>query len=55
MLAFEGDRPELDGTCQIRHLDGNEMNNRLSNLKYGTAKENAADRKLHVLGLVADK
>jgi hypothetical protein len=55
MLAFEGDRPELDGTCQIRHLDGDEMNNRLSNLKYGTAKENAADRKLHVLGLVADK
>lgn len=55
MLAFEGERPTLDGRCEIRHLDGNEMNNQLSNLKYGTTKENAADRKLHLLGLVATK
>ena len=32
---------------QIRHLDGNKLNNNVSNLAWGTAKENAADRKLH--------
>jgi hypothetical protein len=55
LLAFDGPRPELDGNCQIRHLDGKRLNNVLSNLKYGTAKENGADRKLHALGLVAIK
>lgn len=33
---------------QVRHLDGNKENNSLSNLKYGTALENANDRKLHL-------
>jgi len=55
MLAFDGPRPKLDGECQIRHLDGQHLNNVLSNLKYGTARENAADCKLHALGLVAVK
>ena len=32
---------------EIRHLDGNPLNNVPSNLVYGTSKENAADRKKH--------
>lgn len=32
---------------QIRHLDGNKLNNSASNLAWGTAKENADDRKSH--------
>lgn len=32
---------------QIRHLDGNKLNNHYSNLKWGTAKENADDREIH--------
>jgi HNH endonuclease len=55
MLAFEGVRPSLKSRCEIRHLDGNQLNNCLSNLRYGTTKENAADRKLHARGLVAVK
>jgi hypothetical protein len=53
LLAFVGQRPKIEGRCEIRHLDGDKTNNRLSNLKYGTTKENMADRKLHKLGLVA--
>ena len=42
--AFLGPRPE---GMQIRHLDGDKMNNRLSNLCYGTAKENNQDKVKH--------
>jgi len=42
--AFLGDRQ--DG-MQIRHLDGNKLNNRVDNLCYGTAQENAQDRVRH--------
>lgn len=42
--AFLGPRPL---GSQVRHLDGNRGNNRLSNLAYGTAKENADDRESH--------
>lgn len=55
LLAFEGPRPDLGSRGEIRHLDGDKLNNSLINLKYGTTKENAADRKLHAMGLVADK
>ena len=54
LLAFVGPRPAMDERCEIRHLDGDKTNNHLSNLKYGTVKENAADRKLHKLGLIAN-
>jgi hypothetical protein len=55
LLAFEGDRPASSERSEIRHLDGDKLNNKLSNLKYGTTKENVADRKLHSQGLVAIK
>jgi hypothetical protein len=42
--TFLGPRPP---GAQVRHLDGNGGNNRPSNLAYGTAKENAADRERH--------
>lgn len=43
--AFIGPRPYED--AQVRHLDGNRANNAASNLAYGSAKENAADRESH--------
>lgn len=42
--AFHGKCP--DG-FQVRHLNGNNADNRPENLQYGTAKENAMDRKFH--------
>jgi hypothetical protein len=42
--AFHGSRP--DGLV-IRHLDGDKMNNRATNLRYGTSSENAQDRLEH--------
>jgi hypothetical protein len=55
LLAFVGPRPVIEDRSEIRHLDGDKFNNQLSNLTYGTVKENAADRKLHKLGLIASK
>jgi hypothetical protein len=43
-LTFHGPRP---AGLQIRHLDGNQLNNRPENLCYGTAAENAADTYRH--------
>lgn len=40
-LAFYGERPE---GLEVRHLDGNSFNNAITNLKYGTHKENMEDR-----------
>lgn len=42
--AFVGPRP--DG-CQCAHWDGNKTNNALTNLRWATPKENAADRSRH--------
>lgn len=43
---FKGPKPSP--MHQVRHLDGNKLNNHINNLKWGTAKENAEDRDLHV-------
>ena len=43
--CFLPPRPSLKH--QIRHLDGNQHNDIDTNLKWGTAKENAADREAH--------
>jgi hypothetical protein len=43
-LTFYGE-PE-DG-LQVRHLDGDKANNRVANLRYGTAQENALDKVEH--------
>lgn len=42
--AFKGPRPE---GMQVRHYDGNHLNNRPDNLVYGTSLENHADTKRH--------
>lgn len=44
MLAFRGPCPP---GYQCRHLNGDPADNRLGNLRWGTAKENARDRDLH--------
>ena len=44
MLTFIGERKEGQ---EIRHLDGNCRNNKLSNLTYGTKTENMYDALLH--------
>jgi hypothetical protein len=40
--AFHGSQPTP--SHQVRHLDGNKLNNRADNLAWGTPLENAADR-----------
>ena len=42
-MAFVGDQPDLEA-C---HGDGNPSNNAIENLRWGTPKENAADRRQH--------
>lgn len=44
LLAFVGVQPP---GMQVRHLDGNPLNNNLSNLRYGTPKENGEDTARH--------
>ncbi len=44
LTAFIGPRPLGQ---QSRHLDGDRANNRIENLAWGTAKENAEDKKRH--------
>jgi len=45
LLSHVGPKPSPSHQC--RHLDGNRTNNHVSNLQWGTAKENAADRIRH--------
>jgi predicted XRE-type DNA-binding protein len=44
LTAFVGSRPEALQCC---HSDGDPANNRLENLRWGTAKENIADKLKH--------
>lgn len=44
LTAFRGPRPK---GMQCRHLDGNQMNSHLSNLKWGTPQENTEDKRRH--------
>lgn len=44
MLSFVGPRPENMECC---HFDGNPLNNRLDNLRWGTSKDNKADSIRH--------
>lgn len=43
--AFNGPKPSIKH--QVRHLDGDNQNNTPSNLRWGTAADNAADRDKH--------
>jgi hypothetical protein len=45
LLAFVGPRPAGANVC--RHLDGNPSNNSIENLKWGTFRENEADKAAH--------
>lgn len=48
--AFHGPRPTTplpQGRWEVRHLDGDKLNNRASNLAWGTAKTNGEDRVRH--------
>ena len=49
LRAFVGPRPYSVSRSEIRHLDGVKTNNAITNLKYGTIFENAADRERHKL------
>jgi hypothetical protein len=50
--AFHGPRP--DG-MQVRHLDGDQLNNQASNLAWGSAVDNAADMRRHGTNANANK
>lgn len=50
--AFIGARPS---GLQIRHLDGDQSNNDVSNLAYGTAAQNEGDKALHGTKAIGDK
>jgi hypothetical protein len=43
-LTFHGPRPE---GLEIRHLDGDQLNNAAANLAYGTREENLEDKRRH--------
>lgn len=51
LTTFVGPRP--DG-METRHLNGDRRDNRLTNLAYGTPKENAADRVAHGTSVRSD-
>lgn len=50
--AFHGLNP---GGLQVRHIDGNKLNNNPNNLVWGTALENAHDRNKHGMTAKGDR
>lgn len=52
LAAFIGPRPE---GCEACHGDGNTTNNSESNLRWGTRKDNHADKRLHGTHLAGDR
>lgn len=40
-------QPRPSPAHEVRHLDGNKLNNHRSNLAWGTSRDNAADRERH--------
>lgn len=51
-IAFHGPRPE---GMMVRHLDGNPLNNKASNLCWGTQQENEADKKRHGTATIGER
>ena len=51
--AFHGPAPE--GATQVRHLDGDPMNNHADNLAWGTYAENEADKAEHGRSLQGER
>ena len=47
LVAFRYIGPKPSKDYQVRHLDGDKLNNHYTNLAWGTAKENADDRERH--------
>jgi hypothetical protein len=45
----------LPGQIQVRHLNGDPFDNRLENLAWGTARDNAEDRMRHGRGVLKDQ
>lgn len=43
--AFHGEKPSP--SHQVRHIDGDQLNNHADNLAWGTPAENAADKRRH--------
>lgn len=52
-MAWHGKPSSPD--LEVRHIDGSRTNNRFDNLQWGTAKENAADRRLHGRDTIGSK
>lgn len=51
-LAFLGNRPK---GADVRHLDGDQLNNRLSNLAYGSRSDNMRDAVRHGRNQLANR
>lgn len=53
VLAFLGTPPS--DMHEVRHIDGNSVNNKTENLAWGTKLENAADKRKHNTTAIGDK
>lgn len=47
LMALEYLGPRPSPSHEVRHLDGNKLNNNIFNLAWGTRADNAADRERH--------